>query len=73
MAAVKTHPNIDLRLPGRIPASVVQAILHVGPTWLDKGIKDGRYPAPDYVEGDRTRFWNHSTILHFLEHAGDKK
>jgi hypothetical protein len=61
-------PIVDLTVPGRLRAKDVQALLRIGATWLDAGIKSGKYPPPDYVEG-RARYWKHSTILNFLENG----
>ncbi|MFM0659894.1 helix-turn-helix transcriptional regulator [Paraburkholderia sediminicola] len=58
-------PRIDLTLPGRLRADDVQAILRIGRSFFYQGIKDGKYPQPDFREGSIS-FWKNSTLLKFL-------
>lgn len=55
----------DLRLPGRLKACEVIAVLRISKTAFFEGIKTGRYPAADTREG-RIPYWYAQTIRPFV-------
>ena len=54
-------PIISLDQPGRLRVAHLLSLLSVSHSTLYAGIKSGRYPKPDGIDG-KIPFWNTSTI-----------
>ena len=59
-------PIISLDQPGRLRVAHLLSLLSVCHTTLYVGIKSGRYPKPDGVDG-KIPYWNTGTIKLFLQ------
>jgi predicted DNA-binding transcriptional regulator AlpA len=59
-------PIIPLDQPGRLRVSHLMSILGISHSTLYHGIKMGRYPKRDGLDG-KMPFWNTETIRNFLK------
>lgn len=59
-------PSISLDQPGRLRVAHLLSIFGVSHSTLYAGIRSGRYPKPDGVDG-RIPYWNTETIRDFLQ------
>lgn len=66
------QPEIDINYPGRLRSAHVLAVCAISHSSLYRRIKDGTFPKPDGVDGNRN-FWSTSTILSFLHQPGETK
>lgn len=57
---------IPLDQPGRLHTGEVLGLLNISQSTLTTGIKTGRYPSPDGMDGRRP-YWRTSTLKAFLE------
>lgn len=64
------QPEIDINRPGRLRSAHVLAICAISHSSLYRRMKEGTFPKPDGVDGNRN-YWSTSTVLSFLR-EGEK-